>query len=111
MTLADKRDNDDVQPLFTIGVVAEMIGVTPATLRIWEKKRLVSPSRRGKNRCYSYRDLERLKEIRHLLGERKMNIVGARAVLDRQRCWELKRCGARKETCPVYTREQIAREG
>ncbi len=83
-----------------------MIGVTPATLRIWEKKGLVSPSRRGKNRSYSYRDLERLREIKRLLGEKRMNIAGVRTVLDRKRCWDLKRCGDQRATCPVYRREK-----
>lgn len=108
MTLPGKRSGDDGQPLFTIGVVAEMIGVTPATLRLWEKKGLISPARRGKNRSYSYRDLERLKEIKLLLGEQRLNIAGVRAALDRKRCWDLKRCGPRKETCPVYIGEKAA---
>ena len=107
--MSGKRNRDDVQPLFTIGVVAEMIGVTPATLRLWEKKGLVSPSRRGKNRCYSYRDLERLREIKRLLGEKRMNIAGVRAVLGRERCWDLKGCGPRRETCPVYRQEEGVR--
>ncbi len=111
MTLLGENSGSDGQPLFTIGVVAEMIGVTPATLRIWERKGLVAPSRRGKNRCYSHRDLERLREIRRLLADRGMNIVGAKAVLERKQCWELKRCGARREKCPVYLRERVGREG
>ncbi len=87
-----------------------MIGVTPATLRLWEKKGLIAPARRGKNRSYSYLDLERLREIKHLLGKRKLNIAGVRATLDRKRCWDIKRCGPEKEDCPVYIREQAPGE-
>ncbi len=111
MSLPGQEKNDGRRPLFTIGVVAEMIGVTAATLRLWEKKGLVSPARRGKNRCYSYRDLERLKEIQRLLGVEKMNIAGVRAALARQRCWAIKKCGPRKKTCPVYTRQEITGKG
>ncbi|MFH1037398.1 MAG: MerR family transcriptional regulator [PVC group bacterium] len=90
------------RPLFTIGIVADTIGVTQTTLRIWEKKGLIKPQRRGKNRYYSYRDLERLKEIRHLLQVKKMNIAGVKYLLGRERCWEVRKCGSRKDDCPVY---------
>ncbi len=90
------------QPLFTIGIVADMIGVTQTTLRIWEKKELIKPGRLGKNRYYSYCDLDRLKQIHHLLQEKRMNIVGVKNVLDREECWEIKKCGDLKDTCEVY---------
>ncbi len=106
MRLTDQSAESPSRPLFTIGVVAEMIGVTPATLRLWEKKGLITPARRGKNRSYSYLDLERLQEIRYLRGKRKLNIAGVRAALDRKRCWDIKKCGPRKKDCPVYIREQ-----
>ncbi len=108
MSLPGKKKENNRRPLFTIGVVAEMVGVTAATLRLWEKKGLVAPARRGKNRCYSYRDLERLKEIQRLLGVEKMNIAGVRAALARKRCWDIKKCGPRKESCPVYTRRKVS---
>ena len=104
MTFPSKGSENEDRPLFTIGVVAEMIGVTPATLRIWERKGLVSPLRRGKNRSYSRADLVRLQTIRRLLQERGMNIAGVRAVLENPPCWELKDCGEEKESCPVYLR-------
>ena len=111
MRLPAQPAADGRRPLFSIGVVAEMIGVTPATLRLWEKKGLISPARRGKNRSYSHLDRDRLKEIKRLLGEQRLNIAGVRAALGRKRCWDLKRCGPQKETCPVYTREKVAGEG
>ena len=90
------------QPLFTIGIVADMIGVTQTTLRIWEKKGLVKPQRLGKNRYYSYCDLDRLKNIHYLLQEERMNIVGVKTVINREECWEIKKCGDLKNTCHVY---------
>lgn len=110
MELPARRSNDDRRRPLPIGVTAATIGITPATLRLWEKKGLVSPARRGKNRCYSHPDLERLKEIKRLLGERRMNIAGARAILDQSRCWDVKSCGERKETCPVYIRQQASQK-
>ena len=90
------------QPLFTIGIVASMIGVTQTTLRIWEKKGLIKPQRLGKNRYYSYCDLDRLKKIHHLLQEKRMNIVGVKTIINREECWEIKKCGDLKDACHVY---------
>ena len=99
-------EKDFNRPLFTIGIVADIIGVTQTTLRIWEKKGLITPQRLGKNRYYSYCDLERLKKIRHLLQEERMNIAGVRSILNREECWELKQCGPLKDECPVYLAQQ-----
>lgn len=90
------------KPLFAIGIIADMIGVTQTTLRIWEKKGLVKPQRLGKNRYYSYNDLDQLKDIHRLLHEEGMNIAGVNAILNRTECWEIKKCGEMKETCQVY---------
>ena len=95
------EENGD-RPLFPIGIVAGMLGVTQATLRIWERKGLIEPQRLGKNRYYSYNDLDRLKEIKHLLQEKRMNIAGVRNYLSQERCWELKKCGDERHKCSVY---------
>ena len=97
-----KEEESYTQPLFTIGIVAQMMGVTQTTLRIWEKKWLIKPQRLGKNRYYSYCDLDRLKEIRNLLQERKMNIAGVKGILFNKKCWEIKECGDEKYKCSVY---------
>ncbi len=102
MNFTDIQKNHHDQPLFTIGIVADMIGVTQTTLRIWEKKGLIKPQRRGKNRYYSYHDLGKLKEIHHLLQVKKMNIAGVRNLLEREQCWDIKQCGDLKDNCPVY---------
>lgn len=94
------------QPLFTIGIVSDMIGVTQTTLRIWEKKGLIKPQRLGKNRYYSYCDLDRLKKIHHLLQEERMNLVGVKSVLDREPCWDIKQCGDLRYNCRVYLAQQ-----
>ncbi|HDL63862.1 MAG TPA: MerR family transcriptional regulator [Proteobacteria bacterium] len=100
------REEDHNRPIFTIGIVADMLGVTQATLRIWEKKGLIKPQRLGKNRFYSYRDLDRLKEIKHLLQEKKLNIAGVKNILVLTRCWDIKKCGVKRYSCPVYQTRQ-----
>jgi CheY-like chemotaxis protein len=69
------------RPILSIGVVAEILGVSVQTLRLWEAKGLISPSRKGKDRYYSEEDLTRLKYIEHLLHEKKLNTYGVREVL------------------------------
>jgi MerR family transcriptional regulator/heat shock protein HspR len=57
-------------PLYTIGVVAELLGIHPETIRVWENSGAVqSPQRRSGKRFYSENDLKRLRFIRKLTGE------------------------------------------
>jgi len=90
-------------PVYTIGIVAKMLGVCPATLRIWEKKKLIKPARIGKNRFYSKCDLNRLEYIKELLQKKRINIEGVKNILDTTRCWEVKKCGTKeRKSCAVY---------
>jgi len=53
----------DTRKTYTITELAREFGVTPRTLRFYEDKGLLSPTRRGQNRVFSYRDRVRLKLI------------------------------------------------
>ena len=100
--MLSEADKDYTRPLFTIGITADLLGVSQATLRIWERRGLIVPARLGKNRYYSRRDVDRLREIKELLQEERMNIAGVKAVLKRVKCWEEKHCGPRRLRCAVY---------
>ena len=91
------------EPLYTIGIIAKKLGVSLATLRIWEKKGLIKPARIGKNRFYSQWDIDRLYRIKELLQKEHINIEGAKKIINSLRCWEIKRCPPKtKKTCPVF---------
>lgn len=91
------------EPVYTIGTAARLLDVCPATLRIWEKKKLITPVRLGKNRFYSQYDMERLKMIRHLLQEKRFNIEGVKAILDMDHCWDIRKCSPEdRAACPVF---------
>lgn len=61
---------DQNYPLYTIGVVAEMLGIHPETIRVWEASGVVKPpQRRSGKRFYSENDLERLRFIHKLADE------------------------------------------
>jgi MerR family transcriptional regulator/heat shock protein HspR len=72
----------DDRPRYTISVAAEIVGMHPQTLRIYESKGLVRPGRTpGGTRLYSERDLERLRAIQRLTTELGLNLAGVRRVL------------------------------
>ena len=67
--------------VYVISVAAELAGMHPQTLRIYERRGLVQPARsQGGNRRYSDVDIERLRRIQELAGE-GMNLEGIRRVM------------------------------
>ena len=73
---------DKDRPLYMMSVAAELAGVHPQTLRIYEQKGLVSPQRtRGNTRMYSQADIERLQLINELTDE-GINLAGVIRILD-----------------------------
>lgn len=100
--------NTKHQPLYTIGITAGLLGVCQATLRLWEKKRLIQPDRIGKNRFYSPCDIDKLAEIKKLLREKHVNIAGVKSIIDKACCWKIKNCSLKeREGCPVYKRYRV----
>jgi MerR family transcriptional regulator/heat shock protein HspR len=70
------------RPRYMISIAAELVGMHPQTLRIYEQKGLVRPQRTpGNTRLYSERDLERLRLIQGLTTELGLNLAGVEAVL------------------------------
>jgi MerR family transcriptional regulator/heat shock protein HspR len=70
------------RPRYMISIAAELVGMHPQTLRIYESKGLVRPGRTpGGTRVYSERDLERLRLIQRLTTELGLNLAGVRRVL------------------------------
>jgi MerR family transcriptional regulator/heat shock protein HspR len=68
--------------VFMISVAAELAGMHPQTLRIYEERGLIKPARSPKQtRLYSQRDVERLKRIQQLTTESGMNLAGVERVL------------------------------
>ena len=70
------------RPRYMISVAADLVGMHPQTLRIYESKGLVRPGRTpGGTRLYSERDLERLKLIQRLTTELGLNLAGVERVI------------------------------
>jgi len=77
--------NPDRRPLFMISIAAELAGMHPQTLRMYERRGLVSPSRsRGNTRLYSQADIARLRRIQEM-SETGLNLTGIERVLEMER--------------------------
>jgi MerR family transcriptional regulator/heat shock protein HspR len=85
-------NTDQHYPLYTIGVVAEMLGIHPETIRVWETSGMVpSPQRRSGKRFYSESDFRHLRFIHKLTGEG----LTQRAIIYYLRlypCWKTNSC-------------------
>jgi len=94
----------DRRPLFMIGIAAELAGMHPQTLRVYERRGLVSPSRTARNtRLYSEADVARLRRIQEL-SEAGLNLAGIERVLDLERRLE------RAERRLTAAREELSRQ-
>ncbi len=72
----------DNQPVYMIGVAAELCGIHPQTLRQYERLGLVIPRRAGaKNRLYSEADIRRVRRIQRLTQEMGVNLAGVELIL------------------------------
>ena len=71
------------EPVFIISVAARLLEMHPQTLRKYEREGLVAPSRTtGNLRLYSDEDLERLRQVKYLVGERGLNLAGVQLALE-----------------------------
>jgi MerR family transcriptional regulator, heat shock protein HspR len=96
------------RPRYMISIAAELVGMHPQTLRIYEAKGLVRPGRTaGGTRLYSEHDLDRLRVIQRLTTELGLNLAGVEHVLRLED--ELARMRARMERLERELREEISR--
>jgi MerR family transcriptional regulator/heat shock protein HspR len=97
---------DYERPRYMISVAAELVGMHPQTLRIYETKGLVRPGRTpGGTRLYSEYDLERLRLIQRLTTELGLNLAGVARVIALED--ELARMRARLDTLEKQMRDAI----
>ncbi len=71
------------RPVFTLSVAADLLGMHPRTLRIYEEEGLVVPARtETKRRRYSQNDIRRFQFIQHLTQGLRVNLAGVRIILE-----------------------------
>ena len=75
----------DDRPRYMISVAADIVGMHPQTLRIYENKGLIRPKRTaGNTRLYSEADIERLRLIQQLTNDLGLNLAGVEQVMQLQ---------------------------
>jgi MerR family transcriptional regulator, heat shock protein HspR len=93
-------------PKYMISIAAELVGMHPQTLRIYENKGLVRPKRTpGGTRLYSEADVERLQIIQRLTTELGLNLAGVELVLRLED--ELRKAHAQIERLQKQLRDDI----
>ena len=95
---------DRNQGVYMISVAAELAGMHPQTLRIYEARGLITPKRSaGKTRLYSQEDVDRLRRIQELTSEMGMNLAGVEKVFELEE--ELEKMRARMSRLQAKTEE------
>jgi MerR family transcriptional regulator/heat shock protein HspR len=95
---------DRNQGVYMISVAAELAGMHPQTLRIYEARGLITPKRSaGKTRLYSQEDVDRLRRIQELTSEMGMNLAGVEKVFELEE--ELEKMRARMARLQSKTEE------
>ena len=96
----------DERPRYMISVAADLVGMHPQTLRIYEQRGLVRPKRTaGNTRLYSEADIERLQLIQRLTTELGLNLAGVELVLRLED--ELKKAHVRIERLQQQLRDEV----
>lgn len=84
MDAAERAEHEE-RAVYVISVAAELAGVHPQTLRIYERKGLVQPHRTaGNTRRYSDRDIELLQQIQEMTQARGINLAGVKMIIEMQ---------------------------
>jgi MerR family transcriptional regulator, heat shock protein HspR len=98
----DAQDNNT--PIYSIGTVARMLEVSVQTLRLYEAKGLILPSKSaGGQRRYSSDDIERLECIRKAITQQKIGIAGIRHMQSLVPCWQIVKCRTEeRHQCPAF---------
>ena len=87
----ERFEMDDDLPVFIISSVADLLGIHPRTLYLYEEKGLLVPVRKGNRRFYSAHDLKWISAIRYLVHERGINLEGIGRLLAMRALFEYKR--------------------
>ncbi|MDP9328430.1 MAG: helix-turn-helix transcriptional regulator [Actinomycetota bacterium] len=98
--------------VYVISVAAEMAGVHPQTLRIYERKGLLQPKRTsGNTRRYSQRDIEQLLRIQDLTQVAGINLAGVKMIIAMQDEIETMRARVAELELEVRRHRRVARAG
>lgn len=104
LTMENKKINRN-DPIYPIGVVSKLLGISVHTLRMYEREGLIITSRgtNQKNRLYSIADIERMECIRDAITKKKYSIPAIKTMLSLIPCWKIVKCSDEERiNCPAF---------
>ncbi len=92
------------KPIYTISAAAELAGISVHTLRKYEKEGLIIPDKQGNHqRKYDNSDIDRIRCIRHIIRNHKVNIEAIRRFFSHIPCWAITNCSQdERKHCEAY---------
>ena len=101
----------DREPLYVISVAARLLDMHAQTLRKYEREQFIKPSRtQGRLRLYSAEDIERLRQIKHLVEYVGLNLAGVQLALGMSQHLDALREGVREAESREAAVELVERE-
>jgi hypothetical protein len=91
-------------PVMAIGILAQKVGLSVAAVRKYENEGLIIAHRTASgHRLFSHEDVERVRNIQHMIQELGLNIEGIRRLQALLPCWDLFPCSAEtRKHCPAF---------
>lgn len=104
MTFEIHNEIDNDAPVYSIGVIAELLNISVQTLRLYETEGLIIPYKKdSKHRLYSQNDLIRLQCIRDSITKKKFSISSIKTLYSMIPCWAIKKCSLEdQQICPAF---------
>ena len=98
----DQNQIDD--PVISIGVLAQRVGLSVSAVRRYENEGLIIAHRTGSGRrLFSHQDISRIQNIQRLIQDSGLNVEGIRRMQALLPCWDLLPCSAETcKSCPAY---------
>lgn len=108
----ERHGDDDDRAVYIISVAAELAGVHPQTLRIYERKGLLRPKRtQGNTRRYSDADVALLRAIQSLTQDEGVNLAGVKRIMELRAQMDEMRCRVEELQEQLAHRRAIAMPG
>ncbi len=97
-------DNNYSDPVVSIGTLAERVGMSVSAVRKYENESLIIAHRTASgHRLFSQEDIQRVRNIHHMIQDVGLNVEGIRRLQAMLPCWELLPCSEEKRReCPAY---------
>lgn len=95
-------ETDD--PVISIGVLAQKVGLSVSAVRKYENEGLIIAHRTSSgHRLFSHEDVDRVRNIQHMIQDLGLNVAGIRRMQALLPCWDLFHCDpATRKDCPAY---------